>query len=230
MRVRPLAALLLVLAPACVEGTPDFSPSVRGDRYCEILLGTIDMDAGLVQLDVYNTYGLNDCPEDAWAAVDEAAVQTETMADVVRLNGPRYWVLDAFEKSELLDPTPRVLGGLEMRKAGTLELTLADVADAGAAYVARSVRRDTTWRYAAGGSVYELVDPDGRVFVMQSYSVQVEAQTEASLAELSARLAPPAGWMFRHRELEADLRVVAEDGVATVVQDELANTYQLSQQ
>ncbi len=53
---------------------------------------------------------------------------------------------------------------------------------------------------------------------------------EEGLADLGARLKLPEGWAFRSRVLTADLRVTAVDEVATLVQDELANTYQLSQQ
>jgi hypothetical protein len=74
--------------------------------------------------------------------------------------------------------------------------------------------------------VYELVDPEGGVWIMQSYSAQVVPQTEAELATLGARLALPAGWSFRTRTLEAELLVTARGGLATVTQDELQNTYQ----
>lgn len=202
---------------------------VRGDRYCEILVGKLG--GAQVHIDVYNTYLLNDCPQDAWAAVDAAQVKSAQMADVVVLNGPRYWLMDAFTNSALVDPTPHTLGGLEMRLAGTLELPLAQaMGGGGAPYESRDVNRTTTWIYQAGKPVYELVDPGGRVFDMQSYSVQTTPQTQGSLAGLGATLALPAGWQFRSRVLVADLHVTAVNGVATVVQDDLANTYQLSQQ
>jgi hypothetical protein len=65
---------------------------------------------------------------------------------------------------------------------------------------------------------------------MQSYSVETTAQTEASLAGLGQTLQLPDGWTFRTRTLDASLSVTAVEGLATVVQDDLSNTYQLSQQ
>jgi hypothetical protein len=78
--------------------------------------------------------------------------------------------------------------------------------------------------------VYELVDPTGRVFVMQSYSQQRDAALEeAGLASLAGRLTPPAGWSYRARILDSTLRVEGPSIEATVLQDDLANTYSLVQ-
>ncbi|MBI2389292.1 MAG: hypothetical protein HYV09_06815 [Deltaproteobacteria bacterium] len=202
------------------------SPSIRASRYCEVLVGFLS--GSDIRIDVYNTFGLNDCPADAWAKVDPVTIKAERSADVVVLNGPRHWTLDAFEKSALLDETKVTFGGIEMRKAGEINLPAAEAMAGNKPYVARSVKRNTTVLFASGKPVYELVDPTGRTFTMQAWSDQKEAQTEASLAALGSKLVPPAGWSFRTRTLTADLRVTAIDGVATVVQDELLNTYQLS--
>lgn len=201
---------------------------VRGDRYCEVLLGRIEGE--LIQIDVYNTYGLNDCPDEAWKAIDGPAIKADTKVDVVLLNGPRYWTMDRFEASKLVDPTIETFGGIEMRLSGTLELKIADVMGSETAYVTRTVARTTSWVYEAGKAVYELTDPEGNIYDMQSYSVQQVPQTEASLVELGQQLALPAGWSFKSRILDADLTITAVDGLATVVQDDRANTYQLSAQ
>lgn len=201
---------------------------VRGQRYCEILLGKLD--GATVHVDVYNTFQLDDCPAATWDAIDPAAVQAEEMVQVVKLNGPRYWLVDEFTNTALVDPTPRTIGGLEMRLAGTFDLPVAEASAGEMPYSPLDVDRTTTWVYEAGKSVYELVDPNQRVFDMQSYSVQQTMQTEASLADLGGKLTLPAGWTFRTRTLDANLQVKAVNGVATVVQDDVENTYQLSQQ
>ncbi|APR77287.1 Hypothetical protein A7982_02634 [Minicystis rosea] len=200
--------------------------SVRGARYCEILVG--HLEGANVRIDVFNTFGLNECPEEAWSNVDEAAVAQETGATSVVLNGPRHWVVDGFVNSSFLDPTVVTLGGIEMRKAGQITLPLSEVANAGKPYLTREVARNTTYVFDAGKSVYEMVDADGRIFVMQSFSLEQEALTESDLPGLSSKLTLPAGWMFRTRTLTAELQVTAVDGVATIVQDQLESTYQLS--
>ncbi|MCY1004323.1 hypothetical protein OV079_01825 [Nannocystis pusilla] len=224
-------ALLFFLATHLACNTPEDPPAetLRGARYCEIFLGTADLAAGTVAVDVYNTQQLNDCPEDAWAALDVAALEAELAVDAVILNGPRYWTIDAFDRASLLDPEIRSFGGIDMRKVGALTLTLADVAGGGKPYTPRTVARETVWRLYAGKPVYELVDADGAVHVMQSYSDQKFDQDEAALAELGDVLAPPAGWSFRVRVPTEDLLVEAVDGLAVVVQDDRANTYQRAQ-
>jgi hypothetical protein len=207
-------------------GSTPAAQDVRGARYCEILMGF--QQGTSVRIDVYNTYGLNDCPEAAWGAVDPAQVQAQLHADSVTLNGPRRWVIDAFANSAFLDPTVVTLGGIEMRKAGELDLPLAEAASAGAPYVIHAIMRDTTYVFQAGKMVYELVDPVGRVFDMQSFSLAQGDLTEAELSGLGGKLSLPAGWAFRARRLAQDLEVTAVQGVATIVRDDLANTYQLS--
>ncbi len=201
---------------------------VRGDRYCEVLIG--HLEGSTVHVDVYNTYLLNDCPEDAWKALDTAKIKADFAADAVVLNGPRYWLMDAFENSKVIDATPVTFGALEMRLSGKVDVDVADAMAGEKAYVPRTVARTTSWVYDAGKPVYELVDPQGQVFDMQSYSVQEAPQTEASLADLAGSLALPAGWSFQTRTLDAPLTVTAVGGMATIVQDDLSNTYQLSQQ
>jgi hypothetical protein len=63
---------------------------------------------------------------------------------------------------------------------------------------------------------------------MQALSHAVDdSQTPASLPALVDTLDLPAGWTFSTRTQDDALRLLSDtDGVATVLQDELANTYQ----
>src|SRR5690606_27783308 len=118
VNTRTLLLALLAVTPACDDSDDPPADSLRGDRYCEILLGTADLAAGTIEIAVYNTEGLNDCPADAWAAIDAEALKAELDVDAVILNGPRFWTIDAFDKASLIDPEVRELGGIEMRKTG----------------------------------------------------------------------------------------------------------------
>jgi hypothetical protein len=62
---------------------------------------------------------------------------------------------------------------------------------------------------------------------MQAYAQIVDkGLTIGDLAGLGTKIEPPDGWAFRVRTLGDDLTVLSADGVATVIQDELQNTYQ----
>lgn len=213
-------------SPDGTDADTDAAVDLRGSRYCEIL-GAFLGDAS-VHVDVYSTEGLSDCPDTAWSAVDVAAVKATLASDVVILNGPRYWTLDSLAGSALQDTTVVGLGGLDMRKAGQIDLPGTDLVSLSAPYAQHVIHRSSAFHFAAGRVVYELTDDAGHVYDMQSYSVQRHAQDEASLPELGANLTLPEGWSFATRTLEQELVLTATDGDATVVQDDYGNTYSLA--
>ena len=216
-------------APAASsDASADTAPvDNRGTRYCEVLVGTIG--ASTVHIDVYSTEGLNECPDAAWAAIDTTAIKTQFAADLVILNGPRYWTLDSLAGSALQDTTVQTLGGIAMRKAGAIDVPSSDVMAMSKPYLQHTIHRNSAFHFWANTLVYELVDPAGHVYDMQSFSVQNHAQTLANLPNLGASLTLPTGWTFRTRPLPAELVLTALGGDATVVQDDWGNTYSLAQ-
>lgn len=195
------------------------------ERYCEVLTVTMT-DAGL-RAAVWGSQGLNDCPQEGFDAIDATVAAQQVGANLAVVNGPRYWVLDAIVANALSGSgETEVFGGVEMRSIAVVELDSPDRSP----YTDTSVVRDTEFVFDAGSEVYELVAPDGSVYVMQSYSVEVDpGLIRAELATLGERLQLPEGWTFSGRVLDEELVVEDIDGIATVVQDELRNTYQLRQ-
>jgi hypothetical protein len=197
---------------------------MRGVRYGEVLAMFL-RDTGL-EAEVYGTQMLNDCPQDLWETLDADAIAKDMRAMFVKLNGPRYWLLDGLgSKVAVVDPVFRDFNGIQMRRIATIPLG-ADFA--AGAYVVRNVNRGAVFFFDAGKTVYELVDPDGRAFVMQARCVGVDSgMTEESLATLGERLALPEGWSYRTRVLGSELVIDTSATLATVVQDEFENTYTL---
>lgn len=114
-----------------------------------------------------------------------------------------------------------------MRRLASVALSPGDLSQD--PYTERSVVRDTEFVFDAGREVYELIAPNRKIYVMQSYAHIVDdSLDEATLPTLSERLQLPEGWTYRARFVDADYIVVDQDGIATVVQDELQNTYQLN--
>jgi hypothetical protein len=206
------------------DGTSRLISDQRGVRYGEVLAVYV-RDTGL-QAEVYGTQLLNDCPQELWETLDAAAIAAEMGAAFVKLNGPRHWVLDGLgQKVAVVEPVLRDFNGLTMRRIATV-----DLGDDPAAmpYVERHVDRGAVFFFDAGAPVYELVNPDGVAYVMQAYCVGVDPTlTEADLGTLGERLALPAGWSYRTRVLDEELVVDTTATIATVVQDELENTYTL---
>jgi len=209
-----------------MPSTDDLFPDgLRDVRYGEVLL--LSEDDGGYTAEVWNTLGLNDCPQEAWDALDAAAIAAERGALAALLNGPRRWTLDTIVPVAE-DPGERSLtrfGDLDMFLAATVELgdTLPDQA----AYVERRVARETIFRFKAGATIHQLTSRERQRYVMQAYSHAVDpTQDLASLADLGTRLLLPEGWTFTTCVLDRTLDLLSTDGVATVVQDELQNTYQ----
>ena len=197
---------------------------MRGVRYGEVLAMFL-RDTGL-EAEVYGTQMLNDCPQELWETLDADAIAKDMGAVFVKLNGPRYWLLDGLgSKVAVVDPVFRDFNGIQMRRIATIPLG-ADFA--AGAYVVRNVNRGAVFFFDARKTVYELVDPDGRAFVMQARCVGVDSNmSEASLVNLGERLALPEGWSYRTRVLDSELVIDTSATLATVVQDEFENTYTL---
>jgi len=204
--------------------TPRLISDMRGVRYGEVL-AVFRRDAGF-EAEVYGTQLLNDCPPELWDALDAEAIAAELGALAVKLNGPRHWMLDGLgQKVAVVDPVFREFGGLTTRRIAVVELGETFGVHP---YEEIHVNRGAVFFFDAGTPVHELVDPDGRAYVMQAYCIGVDpGLTQEGLATLGERLSMPDGWRYRTRVLDEELVVDTTATVATVIQDELENTYTL---
>ncbi len=197
---------------------------LRGKRYCEVLL-LHETKEGFTA-DVYVSFPMNDCPEAAWKALDAATIADENQVPLAVLNGPRYWLMDRIDKEPDTSGPTKIFGGIEMTQRATV--VVGDLATASKPYQLREVDRKTAFTFAAGATVYELTDPLGQRFVMQSWSQQVDADlVEADLVDLAPRLELPSGWSYASRTLEAPLVIDTTGAPAKVTTDALRNTYSL---
>jgi hypothetical protein len=115
-------------------------------------------------------------------------------------------------------------GGLALTARATIKLRLADVRTK--PYRERTVDRQTRYVFMAGRPVFLLVRPDGARYAMQSYAEMADKSLSyADLPGLGSRLKLPAGWRYETMTPDADL-VLGAQGKATIVQDDLDDTYQ----
>ncbi len=206
------------------EATPRLICDMRDVRYGEVLAVYL-RDSGL-EAEVYGTQMLNDCPQELWDTLDAPTIAAEMGAVIVKLNGPRYWMLDGLgQKVAVVDPVLRDFNGLMMRRIAVVNLGDSPAVQP---YVDRYVNRGAVFFFDAGSPVYELANADGLAYVMQAYCVAVDPSlNQDNLAALGDRLALPEGWTFRTRILDEELVVDTSATIATVLQDELENTYTL---
>lgn len=228
-----LAVIGLATANACSTNSSSQTPStsstvatadMRDLRYCEVLLVSLSGTEPIAS--VYNTYPLNDCPEDTWAALDPKALATQFGANVALLNGPRHWMINRVEKVGGSTNEKADFGGIEMYKQATVPI--GSLTEQARPYSPYSVSRSVIFTYNAGTEIFELSSPDGSVFVMQSFSQQKDPSlTLASLPSLADKLELPAGWKFGSRMLTEDLNIVTVKNPAQVLQDNLGNSYSM---
>ena len=210
--------------PGAVEPPAPFT-GLRNYRYCEFVPEV--RDGRTITSYFYNTLGLNDCPEDLWQAEDEDALIEEWDAETVQFNGPRYWVIDELQGSgESVTGDVQDFGGIEAELRATIETQLSEATAGQVLYQENEVQRDTVYTYYAGESVYELVSPDGDVYIMQPYSQIVDPDlTIEDLSTLGDQLSPPEGWTYGIRTLEEDF-LLETTGLAYVINDDFLNAYQ----
>ena len=195
---------------------------VFGKRYGEVLL--VHVTETGPEATVFNSFPLNDCPQDLWSRLDPQAIATETGATAALLNGPRYWLMSAIEKAAGGTPEKKTFGGIEMLRQATVQLSSMNPAP----YAVNKVSRNTAFVFDAGRPVFELIDPPGQRWVMQTWSQTVDpALSLDDLPGLAGRLRLPPGWSYQSRTLTHPLRVDTTTNDAHVIQDDLANSYSL---
>lgn len=195
-------------------------PFGRHSRYCEVLL--VEMTDDGLEAEVWGTQSVNDCPAESWEALDASTIMAETGALAVNLNGPRVW-LPSSTVGALASHERMTFGDLETRLLATVAVSGGQTTGP---YNEITVNRTTTYTFEAGVEIYELTSPDGVTYVMQSMSQIVDPDLQ--LTELSTaadRLMLPQGWRYAPRTLDQDF-VLEVEGQATVITDDLLNTYQ----
>ncbi|BBX59199.1 hypothetical protein MSHO_45440 [Mycobacterium shottsii] len=212
--------------PAVINFTlvsvPEQVEDLSGKRYGEVLL--VEIGESGPQATVYNSFPLNDCPAELWSALDAQALAAENGVAAALLNGPRYWLMNSIEKEPQGLPETKTFGGIEMLKQATVQMSSMSPAP----YTVNRVNRHTVFVFNAGEEIYELIDPGGQRWVMQTWSQVVDPNlARADLPGLATRLDLPEGWSYEPRVLAEIMRVDTTDRPAHVTQDDLSNSYSL---
>ena len=231
-----LAAGLIAATPALAAAPAGNAPSeVRDYPYCELIPDTVA--DGVTTEHVFNTLGFNDCPENTWTTITEqnvidaynAQYGSTGLATAATLNGRRHWVMDTIKSDGGNSSSPDTLtvNGMELGLKALLTIPAGADTIGEQSYVPSTVQRSTTYVFKAGRKVYELVDPQGNVYVMQSYTDAVKPLTLKKLDYIGPFNKLPKGWKYRVRVLKNDLNLTA-NGATQIVNDYFKNTYQIN--
>jgi hypothetical protein len=215
-----LVTLAVVASASVAAAAQQEASGLHNARYCEI----IEIKGALpdVVATVWNTIKLNRCPAAQWNSFDAGALARELGDLAVILNGPRHFLMDS--ATAATGPV-RSFHGLAARNVASIHIrTAAELVQT--PYTERTINRHNTWSWNRGRRIFELVAPGGARYLMQSYSQIRDPKLKiGQLRSLGGRLALPPGWRYRTRQLQHDL-ILRASGKATIIQDDLLNTYQ----
>ena len=185
-------------------------PDSREYIYCELVF-----IYGEIGSDIYSTSPLAPCSLDWWDNLDLDALAQEFGAESVFKNGPQWWSMD---EVRVMGSEPVSVAGADMAfgahlPAGTLSTPKYTVF-----YPAKY--QYLAWE--AGKPTYQLVDPDGHVYVVQGHKIPVD-----ELATLGDRMEQlPEGWEYRVTVLDEDLVMdLTPNEPIPSVQDEFDQIY-----
>jgi hypothetical protein len=188
----------------------------RNMRFGEILVATKE------GVDIYNTTGLNDCPADLWNGMDLDRIKKQFGAFRVEKNGPHYWMMDSQTVSF---GEKASFGGLEARWVARIPLAAIQKESTGSEpYELFYPKKTQKMVYSKGKPVYELIDPEGHVYLLQAHEEQFTLESLAKLGEMLIKL--PGGWQYRSRDLTEDLILdLTPDKTTYAVGDEFHQYY-----
>ena len=201
-----ILAALIALAAVMIDGVLPAEAQERTVKTFTVT-ETRDMRFGEILvvkasgIEVYNTTGINDCPPELWDELDTGKLAEELGALSVRLNGPKFWMMD----TQTISVGEKVsFGGLEARWAATLDPALVQSLEQEfEPYKVFTPKKTQKMVYAEGKPVFEIVDPDGNIYVLQAHGEMFPMESLPKLGERMKKL--PRDWQYRTRTLQKDL-------------------------
>lgn len=185
-------------------------PDSRGYQFCELVFLY-----GEKGCDIYSTSPLARANLEWWEKLDLQALASEFGAESVHKNGPQWWSMD--EVGVMASETVDVAGvgmvfGAHL-PPGTLKIPKYTVFNP-------AKFQNLVWK--AGRPSYQLVDPDGHVYVLQGHKIPLEEL--AALGEKFREM--PDGWKYRVVVLDNDLvmNLTPKEPIPSV-QDEFDQIY-----
>jgi hypothetical protein len=219
----------ITLKPGAIRDNEIHKSNARDFAYCDIIPVFGKPPNAMAQ--VYDSSGPGDrCPPREKDFIDPTKLAAELGAEFVYINpaqtARRYWVMDQFwfhKVGETVDFHGVRATWVASMSPEVMKGVLKDD------FVPGEVHRENTYLYAKGRRVYLLHSPDGKTWVMLSYTTEVD--TGLSLDQLSnlvSKLKLPDGFKFEIKELPSNLTIDAQraNGIAHIIRDNLHDIYQ----
>ena len=212
-------------------------------QYCEVLL---DVPTSASGFPVFNTTGYNTCPN--YSTLTGQAIINSYNATYYPgnpyglpsgatgfiLDWPRNWIYDQAVEGVPPGTTTYLILDVPNSSSGVPDTTFGFVGFnsdiSGLAYIPSNVIRDATWTYFANNLIFQLLDPSGNLYVMQSYARFIDPnltyENLQDVAYMTSLLDLPTGWSYSTAQLAQQFDNISE-GDAILVQDDLGNSYMM---
>lgn len=227
-----LAAYPVSNGPTPVSDLYDF-------QYCEVLLNVPSSTSGKP---VFNTTGYDNCSNYSTLtakAIVKAYNDIYTVGNSYGLpagavgilqDWPRNWVYDS--ASEEIPPGTSEYLILDVPGEDVPDTTFGFVGFntniSGDPYVPSNVQRIATWTYNSGNLIYQLTDPEGNFYVMQSYARFIDPDLNIEdlqdVPYMKSVMGLPEGWDYSVAQLTQEFENIS-DGDAVLIQDGLGDSY-----
>lgn len=224
-----VSAQQITLKPGAIPNHEMHRTHARGFAYCEITPVFGKPPNAMAQ--IYNSSAPGDrCTPNEKAAIDPTKLAAELGAEFVYINPTqtalRYWVMDQFwtlDMGETVD-----FHGVLATWVGSMspEFIKGVFKDD---FVPVEVHRENTSLFAKGSRVYLLHSPDGKTWVMLSYTTEVDTDLSLDqLSNLASKLKLPDGFKFEIKVLPRNLTIDTQraNGLAHIIRDNLHDAYQ----
>lgn len=210
--------------------------------YCELIPDTVAN--GEITEHVFNTLGFNTCPASQFDTITEQNVIDAynaqypptggaAAATSATINGRRHWVMTTIQSTGGVTGSTDTLtvNGMQLGLKAVLQVPQGSSTIGEVPYQVNTVQRDTVYVFRRGRPIYEVIAPNGQVFVMQSYTDAMDSSISlkklSNVAYMRNKNQFPKGWRYRTRTLKKDLTLTAS-GSTQIVNDYLRNTYQVN--
>jgi hypothetical protein len=176
------------------------------------------------ELSVFSSFRVGECSVEEYAKLTEASIaaQLQTSIKPYRIIKLGFHASVAEKNlSARLDPYISV-GAIRFAKVGTMSMDYLSYVHkyltnerfrlgiSGATYTPLIISAPQHYIYNPGTKVSELISPEGKVFMMTSYTNFINSEISmATLGTLDSLLSLPQGWKFRSRILERQIAVFA---------------------
>ena len=194
---------------------------VYGHRYCEIVASQDYRE--------FKIFHKENCPLSWWQHLSEKRLETENHLSFIHLNGPRIWLADEIKSSHFLGHEAHQFSGMNLNLVAKFKPELNMLLQKHGPYTDYHIHRDQTYAFHKGRDIVELISPQGKIYILHSLSLKHQAQSPQHIDIIINRIHPPRGWYLKHGILSIQHQLQAQEHKVHVIQDELENTYQLSQ-